>query len=155
MVVARRRYRSSGALISQIISDASSISSGGVTSSKFTDFEHRSSKMVLKRVQLDMGCESGANSALQSCEIAIIAKPISEGVPIAADFNNEKYVKWLHQCYSVRQDGLFYNIPDFVHWIEILKIVIDIGWDVYVSFLNNGGITERFDYWMRLFVKYI
>ena len=153
----RKRYRSTGALVSQILSDNGSLTSDGVSSSKWTDFEHRSSKMVLKRIQVDAAFALGATGSLQSCEFAVIAKPISEGVPVLADMDNEKYVKWIRNCSAVRNtvaDQAIHTV-DVIHIIEILKIIVEIGWDLYMTVHNSGSGTNPFEVWMRLFVKYI
>ncbi len=152
----RKRYRSTGALVSQIIKDDANLTTGGVTSSKFTDFEHRSSRLVFKKININFGFFSGdVIGVAQQCDIAIIAKPISEGVPVSDDFDNPKYTKWSRECFAVRKDADGWNIPDYQHWLEILKIVVELGWDIYVSVRNLGSSTNPFMYWLQLFVKYI
>ena len=153
----RRKYRSTGSLISSILTDESSLSSGGITSSKFTEFEHRSGKLVLKKVDFDAGYRLGAVGNLQSCRFAIIAKPISEGVPVADDFDNEKYSKYQQMCFASRfASGSGETATDDIfHTKEILKIVVELGWDIYFSVLNGPGVTAVFAYLVRLFVKYI
>ena len=151
----RKRYRSSGALVSQIVETDATLTSGGVLIVKFTDFEHRSGKLVMKKIQADLGYASGSTGALQECTFAVIAKPISEGVPVTSDFINEKYVKWHRQCYATRDDTNNWNQVDLLHVQEILKVVVELGWDLYFAVLNGVGTTNFVVSMVRLFVKYI
>ena len=111
--------------------------------------------MVLKRINADLMFECGTTSTVQACRFAIISKPISEGVPVAVDLDNEKYSKWQHQCYATRDDVSGWIHDDFVHFMEILKIVVELGWDIYFSVVNGGTQSNTFQFLVRLFVKYI
>ena len=153
----RKRYRSSGSLISETVQDAASLSSNGIAASKFKEFEHRSSKLVMKKFEADIGYRLGSAGNLQRCTFAIIAKPISEGVPVSSDLTNLKYLKWRKTCFASRFSSATGETAsdDFVHFVEIMKIVVELGWDIYMTVLNGPGLTALFDYVVRLFVKYI
>ena len=152
----RRRYRSSGALISQLVEQDSTLGSGSILTEAFDDFLHRSSKMVLKKLDVSLGCVGIQNNLnLQRARFAIISKPISEGNPVAGDFDNEKYNKWQRQCYAFFNTDNNMSSPDYIHVEDILKIVIDIGWNVFFSVLNEGLNSVAVAFALRLFVKYI
>ena len=112
--------------------------------------------MVLKKLDASLGWGAvTANANTNRGKFALIAKPISEGTPVGTDFTNEKYVKWMRECYSFKDDANNQYQADYIHLGEVLKVVIDIGWNIFFAVLNNSGVTAFFNYWLRLFVKYI
>ena len=153
---ARKKYRSSGALISQLRARDTTLGVSTSISDPFDDFLHRSSKMVLKKLDISIACGTATTSQnLQRGRFAIIAKPISEGVPVTIDLDNEKYNKWQRQCYSYRDDGNNVVFHDYLHIEEILKIVVDVGWNLFMFIVNEGLNSIAVAYALRLFVKYI
>ena len=152
----RRRYRSTGALISQLVEQDTTLGINTLIAEAFDDFLHRSSKMVLKKLDVNLGMHAVSTSAnLQRARFAILSKPISEGNPVTGDFDNEKYNKWQRQCYAFTDSGSGLIQDDYVHIEDILKIVIDIGWNVFFAVLNEGLNTIAVAFALRLFVKYI
>ena len=111
--------------------------------------------MVVKKINFSGAFGAGQTVALQDCNFGLIAKPISEGAPVVNDFDNEKYLKWNRRCFSHRSDANNQYQADFIHVDEILKFVVDLGWDLFIAVLNGGPVTNPFIYWVRLFVKYI
>ena len=155
-MVQRRKYRSSGALVSQLFKRDTTLGVGTLIADGFSDFSHRSSRMVLKKLDASLGCGSTQSSQnLQRARFAIIAKPIPDGNPVSADWDNEKYNKWQRQCYAYRDDTNNQYQGDFIHLDEVLKIVIDIGFNLFFAVLNEGLNTVAVAYALRLFVKYI
>ena len=151
----RKKYRSSGALISQLRARDTTLGVSTSISDPFDDFLHRSSKMVLKKLDISLACGGTSDSGnLLRARFAVIAKPISEGVPVTVDLDNEKYNKWQRQCYAFKESGGKY-FPDFLHVVETLKIVVDIGWNLFMFIVNEGLNTVAVAYALRLFVKYI
>ena len=156
MPPARRRYRSSGALISQIHVETQTLASNGVNYQKFDDFEHRGSKLVLKKIIADVACVPDTSFDMLHVTFAVIAKPISEGVPVVLDFANEKYMKWAHRCYGRLDDANNTSNPDFAHFVETLKIVVELGWDIFFAvYVMATAVAADYSYWVRLFAKYI
>ena len=152
----RKKYRSSGALISQLRARDTTLGVSTSISDPFDDFQSRSSKMVLKKLDISLACGGTQDSTnLQRARFAVIAKPISESTPVATDLLNPKYNKWQRQCYAYRDSVNNQYAPDYLHVEEILKIVIDVGWNVFMYILNEGLNTIAVAYALRLFVKYI
>ena len=156
MPAPRRRYRSSGALISQLLEQDTTLGVSTSIVETFDEFLHRSSKMVLKKLDISIGCHVIQSSLnLQRARFCIIAKPISEGVPVSVDLDNEKYNKWQRQCYAYLDSSNNMVQDDYLHIEEILKIVIDIGWNLFFFIVNEGLNTIAIAFAARLFVKYI
>ena len=152
----RKRYRSSGSLISQLLEQDTTLGVSTSIVETFDQFQHRSSKMVLKKLDVSLACMAATTSTnLQRARFAIIAKPISEGVPVTVDLDNEKYNKWQRQCYALRVDSNNQVQADFLHVEEILKIVVELGWNLFMFIVNEGLNTIAVAFAARLFVKYI
>ena len=148
-------------LVSQIIKDEASISVG-VSSNQFTEMTHRSSDVLLKRLDLDLGCSEANNPSTTGVtqsrvRFCLISKPISEGNPVVGDMDNGKYVVFQAMCAaSVASDGtnLTAIFDDWVHLKEILQIVVGINNNLF-AVVEALDQTVHFVYLLRLFWMFI
>ena len=142
-----------GSLVSQILTDKSTLTSGQIKSIAYDEALHRSSDLVLTKACCDYLFSGTVNSAtMVTCEFGVITKPISEGVPVAGDLTNEKYMigKTHKRCNAVwNTSGIQI---DALHFEVNLKIKIPLDWQIFQVVANDtDALTNAFAYLVRLF----
>ena len=161
-----RRFRSSGALESQILEDDSTVTAAGITSSEFTELTHRTSPVVLRRLRGYVYCRAGSstNGDDERVRFAIIKHPIGAAIPTptSGDYGLIQNNVWEIDCTCNRSETLKAtpnegvwgtDIPAWVHFDLNLKVVIPLDWKLFFSVLNEGDITNFFNFVVRLFWK--
>ena len=146
-----------GSLVSQIIHNNGSLSSNQINVTDFSEMRHRSGDLVLTKIIADYlffaGIETGGNR--QTCEFAVMAKPISEGDPVNTDLitANEKYIigKTHRKCQGLRDQTNSTLWADELHIDVSLQIKIPLDWQAFFVVLNGIGISNSFAYLVRLF----
>ena len=150
MVRTGRRFRQRGSLISQIIVDGVTSIGIGTTQAKFTEMDHRSSDIVLKKCVLDFSVACTGTSTIGLARCNVVSKPISEGIPVAADLDDERYS--VHQCaVLVKADANgVQELPGDYHVSHPMKILVPRDHDVYVV-VEAINAAIQFFYVIRLF----
>ena len=142
-----------GSLVSQILTDKSTLTAGQIKQLPYTEALHRSSDLVLTKACCDyLFAPTVVSATMQTCEFGTIAKPISEGVPVAGDLTNEKYMigKTHKRCNAIL---LSTGVQvDALHFEVNLKIRIPLDWQIFQMASNDSdGSTNLFAWLVRLF----
>ena len=143
-----------GALVSQILKDDGTLASQGVTSSEFTEMNHRSSDAVLVKLEASLLFKSGGTSnTFEGCHFGLVVKPISLGSPALADFEDERFMigKTHKLCGSTVDTTNNWGWIDALHLDINLKIVVPLDYRIFMGVQNEIGITNAFRYLVRLF----
>ena len=148
-----RRRVSSGGLRNQILIAHTALNSNTVNQQEFTEFGHRSNDVVLRRFDLDFAITTPNINDDQVCDVSLITKPLSEGVPVTADLVNERYAVEPHRCMTGTLSGTGATDIDRIHMSRNLKIKVPMTNNVYIMVHNATGVTIAFAYLIRLFWK--
>ena len=151
-----RRRGSRTSLISQILTDGpTSLGASGITSSKFTEVDHRSSTIVLKKCESHLNSMPGQASLSSRARLCVISKPRSEGVPVFADEDDERYVVHTSCSFASRitTENALATAP--AHDMHKMKIVVPLVNDLYASVFNDDAVAATFSFFLRLFWQLI
>ena len=145
-----------GNLVSQILKDQGTVSSGGFAASKFTEKDHVSSDVILTKLIASYLFKSGGTSAThERCQFGVVAKPeaLDSGVVVGGDFDREDHMigKTHHMCHSTIDTVNGWGHMDEFHFEVSLKVRIPADWNIWGAVKNESGITNAFAYLMRLF----
>ena len=142
-----------GSLVSQILTDKSTLTTGQDKFKAYDEALHRSSDLVLTKACVNYLFGGTTDSAtMVTCEFGTMAKPISEGNPQGGDFTNEKYMigKTHVRCNARKLAGS--DVLDAIHFEVNLKIKIPLDWQLFQTVSNDSdGLTNTYAYLVRLF----
>ena len=141
-----RRRSSGGSLISEIVTGSFALSSNSGNSVEFAGMQHKSSEIVLKRLELDFNCVPTQATQHQVCDLALISKPLADGVPVQADIANERYSIFPIRCAASYSTNDKYQQMDHIHKERNLKVLIPMTnrmyWFVFNFYKRASGTSS-------------
>ena len=140
------------ALTSQLVKDEVSLSASAIAAVKIDELDHRSSEVMLLKCESHVSCMStGSSLNLGRMRLAVISKPRSEGVPVAGDVDDERYVVHLNCSFASRDDTNNSRTMSAEHDNHSIKIRVPLVNDVWVIAINDSGVQMIISWVLRLF----
>ena len=139
-------------LTSQLLRDSVNISGSGIAAVKVTELDHRSSEVMLLKCEVHV-CQMTSGSAvdLAQMRLVVLSKPRSEGVPVAGDADDERYVVHQNCAFSSRNDANSQRWASAEHMEHSIKIRVPLTNDVWVLAVNDEAVTLVVRWVLRLF----
>ena len=150
-LVRYRRRRYSGGLRAQYLTQHATQGSDVLVSQKFTELDHRTNDVVLKRFDVSFNLVTPNVNDDQVTDFALVSKPRSEGVPVRADITDPRYSVEPERCMTGTLSTTGATDIDHIHRKHMLKIKVPMVNDVYFVADNQSGVTVLIAYLVKLF----
>ena len=144
----RRTRGRSPNLQQQILHDTANISTGTAPGliNQVTEIAKEVGDVIIRLLILDLIGVSSGSTALDMVRCAVLSKPRSEGVPIAADMDDPKYIIARYGGHS----GIT-SAPFHYHWRQNMGIKVPSTNDVYIACQSDNDGTVRMGFDIRIF----